>query len=907
MISGFDDPTLSAAIRPSFPSGPDDPGPAADLPADLHWFLDDGRAPADREGPARTIALATSLYERLQGLGGANERHAATLPQRIVTDATLRAEADKDQNVYLGRAFTRALSHALPDLVFLPTVAAEVAEALRWARDEGVPVTVRGAASAALGGAVPCDGGLTLDLSRLDRIDVRPDADVCIVGAGARFRAVHRELARHDLALPVYPSNLGATFAGWLAGGGIGLNAYGGRRAVDIVRAADVALPDGSLVRFHKDGRLDVPAEEAQRGRREVAADEAEAWFRSRGLEPFGLADLVGSEGILGVIVQLALSVGRRVHVGAFLLRFAAVADAFAALEWIEREAGRTLPRPADLKFMLATYMRHLRAVWADDDARAWRRLPSALSNGADMPWRRVVGPAELGAAVGEDDPEAAAYVYVDFLGLTASRNFAARLGGMPGRPVALDAESVRYGAERFRAQQSKRLGPGLLAAEVVLPAVCVSPYLHDAWRLAREAGLDLDPEVYYVGDGEALVIAGYLTDQRRLSVMADIVFTPVLVDLAVARHGGRPYVLGRWQAAFAAARFGEQGLARLTRVKERVDPDRLLNRGVVLEMGLRGAPGAALAAAFRPGAAVARRAWAAPAVAPLGRAARAVLRLLPGPAAGRGAPITAAHGAPIAARPDGGDAAGAPTARAIQCVNCGECNSVCPVYDAAGVRLPQTLTHRAELLHGGHVPATSTARLLELCTRCGNCEEVCQAGIPHLVVYRRLDEACAPAFDYVRQARMLAALRSSARYRDEFLAVRPGQYLRRVPVPLPGAVRFRVLRAENDAGPAATCLHCAACVPVCPTDASREFGDGDARRVTTDDLSCIGCGACVEVCPGNRLNGGQTLRVVEDPAPAWSAVVAEFAAAGSAGAEFAGAAELAGRAAPHPAGGGAP
>jgi len=104
--------------------------------------------------------------------------------------------------------------------------------------------------------------------------------------------------------------------------------------------------------------------------------------------------------------------------------------------------------------------------------------------------------------------------------------------------------------------------------------------------------------------------------------------------------------------------------------------------------------------------------------------------------------------------------------------------------------------------------------------------------------------------------------------------------YLRRAPASLPGTLRFRVLRAENDAGPAATCLHCAACVPACPTGANLEFADPDARLVVTDESSCIGCGACVEVCPANKRNGGQTLRVVEAPTPATLAAIAAFEAA---------------------------
>ena len=872
MRAGEAIPTSRPTVPPSFPSGSDAPQPAADLPADLHWFLDDGRPPAERDAPARTIALASSLFERLSSADAAHARE--TLAERIVTDEVLRREADRDQNVYLGALFTRLLSRAVPDVVFLPASVAEVEETLRWARDERVPVTLRAAASSALGGSVPCDGGLTMDLSRLDHIDVDAGDNVCVVGAGARLRTVHRRLARHDLALPVYPSNLGATFAGWLAGGGVGLNAFGRRRALDIVRAADVVLPSGRLVRFDSDGRMDVPADPPHRGHREVAADAAEAWFREQGLEPMTFADLAGSEGVLGTIVQLVLAVGRRPSIGAFLLRFGSVPDAFAAVDWVSAEAGRSLPRPANLKLVLGSFLRHQRAVWADDGRRDWRRLPSQLSAGADMPWQRIAGPHELGVEVGEDHGQGAAYVYVDFLGLTAARAFGARLPQAPGAPVALGEESVRFSAERFRPQQSKRLGPGLLAAEVVLPAQNVSAYLREAWRLGHGAGLELDPEVYYVADGEALVIAGYLTDHRTAAFHSDLVLAPALLDLAARRFSGRPYVLGRWQASFAEERFGPDRLARLRRQKQTHDPDDLLNRGVVLGMGLHGLPGRAVGAVYRPGVGLARRAWAAPGVSRLARGARRALGRLPGPASGRGAPVGDRHEGPAAGQPQPDEA----LQRAIGCVNCGECNSACPAYDASSVRLPQTLTHRAEALAGGELPGPSTRRLVELCLRCGNCEEVCQAGIPHLAVYARLDDALGGTqAEFSRQARVLSTLRGSAAYRDRFLEVRPGMYLRRAPASLPGVLRFRVLRAENEAGPAATCLHCAACVPVCPTAANREFDAADARLITTDEMSCIGCGSCVEVCPANKLNGGQTLRVLEQPAPAWLEAVAAF------------------------------
>ena len=117
--------------------------------SDLHYFFDGGLPFDEREAPPRTRELALSLYEALSPQA---EARAATLRERIVTDRLLREEADRDQNVYLGRLFTRRLTRAVPDLIFQPVSTAEAAGALAWARERGVPVTLRGAASTAMGG-----------------------------------------------------------------------------------------------------------------------------------------------------------------------------------------------------------------------------------------------------------------------------------------------------------------------------------------------------------------------------------------------------------------------------------------------------------------------------------------------------------------------------------------------------------------------------------------------------------------------------------------------------------------------------------------------------------------------------------------------------------------------------------
>jgi FAD/FMN-containing dehydrogenase/ferredoxin len=847
---------------------------------ELHGFVDDGRPVETRAVPARARERALGLREAVRQAAGEGTTAAATLDSRLLTDRFLRQEYSRDQNVYLGGLFTRRLTEATPDVVFLPTSTAETAAALRWSRAARVPLTLRGAGTTAMGGSVPSDAGVVLELSRLDGVEIDVAEGVVVMGAGARLRPVHEALAARGLALRVYPSNLGGTFAGWFATGGIGLNAFGPGRARDAVRWAEAVLPNGDAVRLRRGGEIEVEIGANGQGRW-LTGDAARAWFAQRGSAAVTLEDCAGSEGQFGALTRLAVEVGERPELICFLLEFADSAAAFDCADWIRKWAGRAFPMPANLKWLSASHLGHARRARADDDARAWRAAPSELSGGAGMPWARLLGPDEYGwdaGTPGAAGEPAAAYLFVDFLDRAAGEAFSNLLGKAPGAPRVLVEESARFGAERFRPQALKRFGPGLLAAEVLLPAARAAEFVRAAHGLAHGAGVELDCEIYYLADGAALVLAAYLTDHRRGGFLVDLALTPALFDLAIERCEGRPYVLGRWASGFFARAVGMERARGLQELKQGLDPDWTLGRGAFFGGGFRGPLGALARRGWGPGIRLLRgllgTAWTRPPV----RAARRLMSAWPGALAAANA--TAAE-APV--RPDGAFAPATAAARAGTCVNCGECNSVCPIFRDSAVRLPQMLTHLAEGVAAGGEPGRTGATLLDLCLRCGNCEEVCQAGIPHLPLYEAMQAAADAARPRERERHLavLGAVRGSEAYARAFLKIRPGGYLKRTPAALPGLVRFVVQRTEEDAGAAATCIHCAACVPVCPTQANLEFEQEDPRLITTDQARCIGCGTCVEVCPANLANGGRTLRVMEAPTLEWVTLVREALAAG--------------------------
>ena len=143
-----------------------------------------------------------------------------------------------------------------PALVVQPTGTADVVEAVNFAREHDLELSVRGGGHNIAGTGL-ADAGLTIDMSRLRGILVDPESRTAMVQAGCSLGEVDRETQLHGLATPLgFVSNVGV--AGLTLGGGLG---YLTRRfgwAVDNLLEVEIVTADGQIRRAGRDENADL-------------------------------------------------------------------------------------------------------------------------------------------------------------------------------------------------------------------------------------------------------------------------------------------------------------------------------------------------------------------------------------------------------------------------------------------------------------------------------------------------------------------------------------------------------------------------------------------------------------------------------------------------------------------------
>lgn len=136
--------------------------------------------------------------------------------------------------------FNMAVTHR-PEVVVAAASTRDVAAAVRYARDEGLPVAVQATGH---GAHAASEGTVLISTRRLQGVLVDPVARVARVEAGVRWRAVIDAAAPHGLA-PLSGSSSGVGVVGYTLGGGMGHLARRHGFAADHVRAVELVTAAG--------------------------------------------------------------------------------------------------------------------------------------------------------------------------------------------------------------------------------------------------------------------------------------------------------------------------------------------------------------------------------------------------------------------------------------------------------------------------------------------------------------------------------------------------------------------------------------------------------------------------------------------------------------------------------------
>jgi FAD/FMN-containing dehydrogenase len=134
-----------------------------------------------------------------------------------------------------------------PRLVARPRNASDVAAAVNFARDERLPLAIRGGAHS-VAGMGTCDGGVVIDFSSMKNVVVDPEKRTARAEPGAKWTDFDKATQAHGLATT--GGTVGDTgIAGLTLGGGFGWLEGACGMTIDNLLAADVVLADGRLVR----------------------------------------------------------------------------------------------------------------------------------------------------------------------------------------------------------------------------------------------------------------------------------------------------------------------------------------------------------------------------------------------------------------------------------------------------------------------------------------------------------------------------------------------------------------------------------------------------------------------------------------------------------------------------------
>ncbi len=455
---------------------------------------------------------------------------AGVLGDGLLTTESDRAERARDTWMRSQIPISAGTPVTAPVAVAAPADAAGLAEVVRVCRAHGTPMIPRGGGSGVVGGVLASADAVVITTERMSGLRSLSSGDLLATfGAGTNGLEAEERVQADGLTIGHWPQSIDlSTVGGWVATRASGQysTAYG--NIEDVVHSLEAVLADGSIYRSR-------------------ATPRAAAGPDLRHL-------LLGSEGILGVVTEVTFSLRPLPEPGVRqAFHFAEFADGLDAI----REVMRAGWRPPVVRLY--------------DGRESWRHFRDQLPKGDSMLIFLHEGPpgvAPIQAAATAD--------------ICGARN------GSAAAAEVVDAW--------FEDRNTVPTWEELLAQGVVADTVEVAtdwthlPGLYDAVIAALEAVPGVvaasahSSHAYRSGANLYFTLAAIPADPDDYTSTYDACWAAAMQAAADAGAGlAHHHGIGRVRRDWMATELGSTGVAALRAVKQGLDPDGLMNPGVLL------------------------------------------------------------------------------------------------------------------------------------------------------------------------------------------------------------------------------------------------------------------------------------------------------------------------------------
>lgn len=455
-------------------------------------------------------------------------------PAHVLTGDTLANRSRDWTNVY----------RWTPLCVVRPATTAEVSAIVKCANDTATPV-VPISGNTGLTGGTSAEGAIMLSLDRMSAIrEIRADARVAIVEAGAILSQVHDAVAAHDL---IFPLTFGARGSAMIGGalstnaGGSNVLRYGSAR--DLCLGLEVVLPTGEVLnlmsQLHKNN----------------------SGYDLRHL-------MIGAEGTLGVITAAVLKLAQKPRAYATAMVAAPSIDqALVLLNRLQADTGHAVEA---FEYMPNTYIRaHMQKFPA-------ARTPFDASYDVNIM-------VELGALSAHDatpGPDGTVPVVAQLENILAELYEAGLV--LDAVVAQNEAQRAEMWARREAVAEVARLRQPEIDSDIAVPLDKMQTLVERIDTSARALDPDIEIlSVAHLGDGNLHFSGWPSTDDADTHRAIQEVVEQITIDLGgsfSAEHG-----IGLSKKPAMARRKPPEALATMRAIKSALDPNGILNPGKVL------------------------------------------------------------------------------------------------------------------------------------------------------------------------------------------------------------------------------------------------------------------------------------------------------------------------------------